>query len=33
VTLLPLPHPSPLNQRYYALFPDLLQKRLTEFAF
>jgi uracil-DNA glycosylase family 4 len=33
VTLLPLPHPSPLNQKYYALFPSLLQKRLTEFAF
>lgn len=33
VTLLPLPHPSPLNQRYYALFPSLLQKRLTEFGF
>ncbi|MEG3437226.1 uracil-DNA glycosylase family protein [Pannus brasiliensis CCIBt3594] len=31
--LMPLPHPSPLNQRYYALFPDMLQKRLNDFAF
>ncbi len=29
VTLLPLPHPSPLNQQYYAQFPQLLQQRLT----
>lgn len=28
VTLLPLPHPSPLNQKYYAQFPQLLQQRL-----
>jgi uracil-DNA glycosylase len=28
VTLLPLPHPSPLNQQYYAQFPFLLQQRL-----
>ena len=28
VTLLPLPHPSPLNQKYYAQFPSLLQQRL-----
>lgn len=28
VTLLPLPHPSPLNQQYYAQFPQLLQQRL-----
>ncbi len=30
VTLLPLPHPSPLNQQYYAQFPQLLQQRLAE---
>lgn len=29
LTLLPLPHPSPLNQQYYAQFPQLLQQRLT----
>jgi uracil-DNA glycosylase len=29
VTLSPLPHPSPLNQRYYAQFPQLLQQRLA----
>jgi len=29
VTLMPLPHPSPLNQRYYSQFPQLLQERLT----
>jgi uracil-DNA glycosylase len=28
LTLLPLPHPSPLNQRWYKLFPDLLSRRL-----
>jgi uracil-DNA glycosylase len=33
VTLLPLPHPSPLNQKYYALFPKMLQQRLNDFAF
>lgn len=33
VTLLPLPHPSPLNQQYYDLFPQMLQQRLTEFEF
>ncbi|MFM7384750.1 MAG: uracil-DNA glycosylase family protein [Microcystaceae cyanobacterium] len=33
VTLLPLPHPSPLNQKYYALFPKLLQERLNEIEF
>jgi uracil-DNA glycosylase family 4 len=33
VSLLPLPHPSPLNERYYALFPAMLQQRLNEFAF
>ncbi|MCL1467366.1 uracil-DNA glycosylase family protein [Argonema galeatum] len=30
VTLMPLPHPSPLNQQYYAQFPQLLQQRLSE---
>ncbi|MGL5194303.1 MAG: uracil-DNA glycosylase family protein [Chroococcales cyanobacterium] len=30
ITLLPLPHPSPLNQRYYAQFPQLLQQRLSD---
>jgi uracil-DNA glycosylase len=29
VKILPLPHPSPLNQKYYAQFPQLLQQRLT----
>jgi uracil-DNA glycosylase family 4 len=33
VTLLPLPHPSPLNQQYYAQFPRMLQQRLNEFEF
>ena len=28
VTLLPLPHPSPLNARWYKKFPDLLALRL-----
>ncbi len=28
VILCPLPHPSPLNQRWYARFPDLLAGRL-----
>lgn len=31
VTLAPLPHPSPLNQTYMALFPSLLEARLREF--
>jgi uracil-DNA glycosylase len=30
VTLLPLPHPSPLNQQYYAQFPQMLQHRLAK---
>lgn len=30
ITLFPLPHPSPLNQQYYAQFPQLLQQRLEE---
>jgi uracil-DNA glycosylase len=29
VTLLPLPHPSPLNQRWYKQFPALLDRRLA----
>jgi uracil-DNA glycosylase len=29
ITLLPLPHPSPLNQRWYKRFPDLLARRLS----
>jgi len=33
VTLLPLPHPSPLNQKYYAQFPGLLQERLNQCEF
>jgi uracil-DNA glycosylase len=33
VTLLPLPHPSPLNQQYYSQFPQMLQQRLNEFEF
>lgn len=33
VSLMPLPHPSPLNQKYYAQFPRLLQERLNEVAF
>ncbi len=28
LTLLPLPHPSPLNQRWYKQFPELLARRL-----
>lgn len=33
VTLLPLPHPSPLNQKYYAAFPKMLQTRLSQVEF
>ena len=29
ITVLPLPHPSPLNQRWYKRFPDLLARRLA----
>ncbi len=29
LVLMPLPHPSPLNRRWYARFPELLEKRLT----
>lgn len=33
ITLLPLPHPSPLNQKYYSAFPKMLQKRLAQVEF
>lgn len=33
ITLLPLPHPSPLNQKYYGAFPKMLQKRLAQVEF
>lgn len=33
VILSPLPHPSPLNQQYYAKFPQMLQERLNSFEF
>jgi len=33
ITILPLPHPSPLNQKYYAAFPEMLQKRLAQVEF
>ena len=33
ITLLPLPHPSPLNQKYYAAFPKMLQNRLSQVEF
>ena len=33
LTLLPLPHPSPLNQKYYAAFPKMLQQRLAQVEF
>ncbi len=33
ITLLPLPHPSPLNQKYYAAFPKMLQQRLAQVEF
>jgi uracil-DNA glycosylase len=29
LTIMPLPHPSPLNQRWYARFPGLLDQRLA----
>ncbi len=32
LTLMPLPHPSPLNARWYPLFPGLLAKRLASIA-
>jgi uracil-DNA glycosylase len=31
ITLAPLPHPSPLNQKYYALFPQMLQTRMQAY--
>lgn len=33
IKLLPLPHPSPLNQKYYSAFPKMLQKRLSQVEF
>lgn len=30
IILAPLPHPSPLNQKYYRLFPEMLLKRLNK---
>ena len=33
INLLPLPHPSPLNQKYYSAFPRMLQQRLTQVEF
>lgn len=33
IKLLPLPHPSPLNQKYYSAFPKMLQKRLAQVEF
>lgn len=33
ITLLPLPHPSPLNQKYYTAFPGMLQQRLSQVEF
>jgi uracil-DNA glycosylase len=30
VTVYPLPHPSPLNRRWYSLFPSMLAGRLAE---
>jgi uracil-DNA glycosylase len=33
ISLLPLPHPSPLNQKYYTAFPQMLQKRLAQVEF
>ena len=32
VTVCPLPHPSPLNQRWVAFFPDLLSRRLKKWV-
>lgn len=32
VTLSPLPHPSPLNQQYYAQFPQMLEQRLASIS-
>ena len=33
ITLLPLPHPSPLNEKYYAIFPKMLKQRLSQVEF
>jgi len=33
IALLPLPHPSPLNQKYYGAFPKMLQHRLSQVEF
>lgn len=30
IVVLPLPHPSPLNRRWYDQFPDMLARRLAE---
>ncbi len=30
ITLAPLPHPSPLNQKYFHLFPQMLMDRLQQ---
>jgi uracil-DNA glycosylase len=30
ITVFPLPHPSPLNQRWYGKFPGMLAERLAE---
>ena len=29
IRLAPLPHPSPLNQRWYGIFPELISRRLA----
>lgn len=33
VSLLPLPHPSPLNKRYYSKFPAMLKLRMEQVLF
>lgn len=33
VSIFPLPHPSPLNQKYYNLFPAMLQYTLSQIEF
>jgi uracil-DNA glycosylase len=33
VTILPLPHPSPLNEQYYKKFPQMLQDRFNDLEF
>ena len=33
VTIYPLPHPSPLNQRYYYKFPKMFQNTLSKLEF